>query len=812
MFLIQVARALRRQVGPSILYVVLFVVGGAGLTGAAVALDQVAVRPLSAVRPHDLVVFGAGLEQGVSRSAMLQTDLFSFPHFVFMRGLNTALSELAAVSSFDVSIPSTADRPDWIANGPALARLVSGNYFRLFGVPPAAGRSIGFEDESRSAAVAVLSYQYARRACTCAVRDLLGTEIRSSVGVLQVVGVMPETFSSESIGRVPDIYLPITLEPKVAGDDSALGKADVYWLYLIGRKRDPGTSPQAIAQQMEPVLETYASGTNRISPADLAPFQMLVRDGSRGLSSAADNAKRGVLQVLIAQFLLAAGVAAALASLGLLSLENRRRDLVAQYALGASPLRLAALAVGEVAVLSAGGILAVLALHRPTLTLVGSLATTAVSLLLPLVPSVRSYTISLLSGLLLACIPVAVVAIVHRTRKALLAVSSRTADSSRSWISWVLASHVAVASLIVLMASGIAGDVLRLWRTPLGIQSAGLALARIDWRDVRASQAEQAALVEGALSAILSIDNVERAAAARSVILVRGFSTQSVEVVGRERGEEAMEPIVEFVAPAYFGTLGIPVIEGRDMTSSVSTLLPEEAVVNQAFVEQYFPNGRLVLGASVSLASAGSKTIVSVVGNVRQGGVRDSFRPIVYLSGVGRSLVALVVRFRGDRDVNTDAIVAAGGASGIKFQWVRGLDEHLRRTIGPDLIVAELASAIALACIVVAAVSTYSFSRYVNSRRNSDIAIRLALGATARHIALLGAGFAGRILWRSGCIIAPMLLAAYALSRSVPAVALPAGVSSALIALAGVVSFVATCALAALSHYRRFDVWRRLSG
>ena len=88
---------------------------------------------------------------------------------------------------------------------------MSGHYFDVLGVRPAAGRLIGSQDEPSvgESAVAVLSYDYWQR-------EFGGdpTIVNKTVPIngrdLTIVGVAPEWFQGAMLGWNPQVFVPLT--------------------------------------------------------------------------------------------------------------------------------------------------------------------------------------------------------------------------------------------------------------------------------------------------------------------------------------------------------------------------------------------------------------------------------------------------------------------------------------------------------------------------------------------------------------------------------------------------------------------------
>ena len=209
-------------------------------------LSQALMRALPVQNPEELVVFSfAGGAPGHTQSEGGNTPghhyEFSYPMFRDLRDRNTVLSGLIAAAPVAVGVV-------WNNHAEAVSgEMVTGNYFETLGVKPALGRLFVSSDETTEGAnpVAVLSFDYWRTHLAEAPVD--GKTLLINGTPFTIAGVAAPGFHSMVWGRLPAVYVPITMQRTVQPDWNYLSDRQAYWIDLTGRLR-PGVSPsQALA-------------------------------------------------------------------------------------------------------------------------------------------------------------------------------------------------------------------------------------------------------------------------------------------------------------------------------------------------------------------------------------------------------------------------------------------------------------------------------------------------------------------------------------------------------------------------------------
>ena len=559
---------------------------------------------------------------------------FNYPEFRALAARNTDVLR-RTTARWTIRVNLTLDGTTEYLPG----ELVSGSYFDTLRVKPAIGRLLAEEDDGSEGAhpVCVISYGlWQRRFGGDA--TVVGRMIELNAKPFEIVGVSEEGFVGADLHARHDVQIPMSMTRLFAGMDR--DSNGWSWLTIFGRLAPGVTREQAeavVRARFEPTFEWQ-----KREPLSLA-------DGRQGNGSLRNQLEDPVLiaQLLSACVLLIA--CANLASLLLAKTSARRHEIAVRRSLGASRGRLISQLIVESLLLAAGGTavgtgLAVL-LDR---VLGAMLSAPGSNLTLSAVPSALGLGVSV--GLMvLAALSVGLLPAMAATRENPLDGLRDTprAGPRAGWLGRGLVVAQVVVCLVLVFAAGLFARSLHNLRTiDLGLdpgqvvvlttnpERSGYSMERT--REFYAEWLRRARLVPGVSSAGLA-----------SVTALSGEMFAGNVGVPDAEPRSGPEPNNNFnvVTPDYFRAIGLPVVEGRPFTERDDASAPAVAIVNERFVEHYWP-GRSPVGRHITVFRKKSVEIVGLVRTAKYRAVREDPQITIYFPATQRPVRELTLHAR----------------------------------------------------------------------------------------------------------------------------------------------------------------------
>jgi len=769
-FVNQLKQVLRRLLRTPLFTAITLITLAAGVGANTVVfsvLEGVLLKPLPYPHSEQLVTVGQ------SAPGINIPELQAAPSLYFIyRDQNQSFQDIGLYTGDSVSVTGLAE-PERVR-----ALLVTDGTLGILGVSPKLGRLFRREDDlPDTPQTVILTYGYWQHKFG-ADPSAIGRSIMVDGESRQIIGVLSKDFHFLDWEDMPMI-LPL----RFSRTKAFLGN---FSYEAVARLKPGVTLAQASADVARMIPITLRSfppppGFNikifedaHIGP-NLRPLkQDVVGDVSKML---------WVLMGSIGMVLLIA--CANVANLLLVRVAGRRQELAVRAALGAGRGRLAAELLLESVILGLLGSVIGLGLAYVALRVLVALAPTGLPRIheIGLDATVLLFTlaISLFASILFGSIPVfkyAGARLSTGIREGGRALSeSREQHRARSFLVVV---QVAMA-LVLLICSGL---MVRSFRALTQVQPgfarpAELQTFRISIPETEVPKAEQVVRMdEDMLQKLTAIPGISSVGMCSTIPMDGGNSMDPVYAKDRTYTEGELAPLrrFKFVSPGFLGTLGTPLVAGRDLSWSDLYEKRLVAIVSENFAREYWSSPANALGKQIRVTSKDEwREVVGVAGNVHDDGVNKEASTSVYwpmLMGnfesdpisVRRGMAfALRSPRAGSESFLKEVREAVWSVNpNLPLAAVHTVDYYLKNSMARTsftLIMLGVAGGMAL---LLGVVGIYGVIAYSVSQRTREIGIRMALGAQQRALTNM---FVRHGLWLTGIGVVCGLVAALVLMR-----------------------------------------------
>jgi putative ABC transport system permease protein len=725
-------RALRRA-PVFVVVVVLTIAVGVGANAAVLGIiDTAFLRKLPVAEPERIVKVLCN--DTANRNP--QSGPCSVPEFRDLQARRIdGLEALAAYSTvgFKLGGEMAGLEPD--------GALVSGNYFSTLGVRAALGRTLLPDEETPGDHPVVVVSDFFWRHSLGADPAVVGRKLVIGTAPFTVVGVMPAGFTGVHPEGRTDLWIPIGMQLAATGNEAWMHRdARILWP-LVGRLARGATLAQvsgSFATASRDMRERYPQFNARV--------EYRARLNDRFVSWRDAPMAAATFVIAWAMLALLHLVACSnVASLLLARAAARRRELGIRLCLGASRPRIVMQSLAEPFLLAILGAVGGIVLAR---WLTGLL--TSMWFLSALDPGldVRGVTVAIAlaigTAFLVGLTPALVSA--RRDPAEILRGAARGANRSSTVSSaGVIVVQMALSIILLAQTALLLGKYRRESQVDLGFDGEQLVMVRLEMKKGR-SRPEWESAYDVATERLRGAPGVRSVAAASNGPLM--FGGGWAEAIGVQQADGAStetETSVLLVSPGYFAAIGATLAGGREFSAderlapSVRTFRGfNAAVVNEAFVRRHFAgDSRAAIGRSLRFRQATAR-IVGVardMRDVRLSGVSPRvYFPMLEWPRVATSLT-LVARVAGDVQSGATRVHSAlAGVEMFELPTVRTIeaakDDQL---LLPKALGLAMAACAGLA-LLLTAVGLFGVVSMWAAERRAEIGIRLALGASSRHV------------------------------------------------------------------------------
>jgi putative ABC transport system permease protein len=653
-----------------------------------------------------------------------------------------------------------------------LAQAATPNLFSMLGVPAAYGRDFSTVDQGDN--LAMLSYELWQRRFNGS-KSVLGTQIILNEKSYTVVGVMPKGFIVPSLAE-PD---PVDVWIPLASDDSEFRSDPTAPLAILAYTR--------LEHSMTSAQEELTAISQRLGPEDAKTQGILVV----GLQADLSRSIRPSLLLLMATvglilFIACFNVAGLLTNRAIergkeisvrTALGARRSQIVRQLFIEAALLGLISGAVGIG--VSVAGLKLLLAMHPFA---VPPAQPISINFRILLFTTVLTLVTSCSFGLLpaLAASRVNLNSALKQNSK------SFSGGKGRKFVRAILLTCQVSLSVLLLAGAGLLGrSFMRLESLPLGFQPEHILTAQIY------APAEEHASVEGwsrsrhelflALQAMLGLREV----AAATHLPFTNVASYPITIEGRPPALPEQSPVAaeSLVTSKYFGTMQVPLLQGRDLTDEDRKDSANVAVINRAAADLLFP-GESALGGRIRTADPSGKapwfSIVGVVGDTRSytyNSMEWGIRPEIFFpfgqaeaAGLGKQALdygQVVIRMSSDSSTSSRQLRRAiAHVEPNAATETHVMNDRVSTMLLQPKLRAVVVGVFAALALLLVAMGLYGVMCQTVMQQTREIGTRIALGAQRSDVLKLILGRGLRIVAIGLCVGAVLSLASIRLLRS----------------------------------------------